>query len=297
MNLSQTCRKFTFKHNMVNDIKCTYKIIQFLSGYNVTIDVMRISLLLFYIIWIIIAFKINEFHKRQMIFVYNLVVVGLFHCITALWPRLWSTCYIPSQSVCVLVQWTILYGSYYSGYAIGGLILFRLACILYHQHVAYIKLGPLLILVILTWLIPFILSLIHLFAFDHDIYYHQFYGSCFINTFNDYESFYFFLAFGNILPILVILIVYFYVYHKLCSITSSNRRKEPLRITIQMILLILFYMCGCIASLFAYYPCFLENSKPTVIHWLRIIKLLHHICPLSFIYFHPIMLKKYKNLF
>jgi hypothetical protein len=272
MNQSNTCRKFSFNYNINNNnnnIKCTFKILQSIGGYNTAIDLMRIVLLLFYLIWIIIAFKIKEFHKRQMIFVYNLVVVGIFHCLTGLWPRLWSTCYTPTQLICVLIQWTILYGCYYSGYAIGGLILYRLACILYLQNITQIKLAPLLMLVSLTWLIPFILSLINLFAFDHNIYYHRFYGSCFLNTFNGYKSFCFFLIFANLLPIIIISVVYFYVYHKLNLLTNSNRRKEPLRITIQMIILILFYIASCIASLLAYYPCFAENSKPIVIHWLR----------------------------
>jgi hypothetical protein len=295
MNQSELCKEFKYYYD-TDTTKCEYRVLQFSRGYDTVIDLFRLIMLLFYIIWIIIAIKIKAFHKRQMIFVHNLVVVCTFSCVTALWPRLWSTCYIPSQTICILVQWTILYGSYNS-YAIGGLILHRLACIIYHQKVINIKFAPLLLYVLLTWLIPALLSVLHILLHNGDIFYHRYYGTCFINTYNRYESFWFFLIFGNIIPITIMVIAYTYAYYKLNLIKISNRRKEPLRVTLQIVVLIAFYIFDCIGSLFGYYPCFVENSRPIIVYWLRIIKLLHHICYLNFTYFHPILMKKYRKFF
>lgn len=273
VNLSSTC-DFVYKNDAI----------------NISVTIIRTTALMLYLIWIIFGIKFKELHKRDMIFLYNLNLSGMLYGFLGSTNLLKKTCWVPTQIQCILTTLHVTFNSYLPGYCLSALFLYRLACVCYVNIRSELKWSRIILLLSITWLIPLILSVIHTFAFGSNFVYSKELATCIVID-KEYKQLIIFIIFGFIVPNLLIISSYTSVYFKL---TKIRKNPEPLRITIQLILMIIFFEIYCITSLIAILQVD-QTYKIIPKKWfniIRVIRWIYYFCPLSLLYTHSVIIKK-----
>lgn len=150
--------------------------------------------------------------------------------------------------------------------------------------------------------IPLLITLSNFFLFDINAYYAAFYQQCVFSTNDNVTQYVINVIAVYTISNLIVLIAYFWVLIKLRlqrKKLNSSRNLTPPRITIQLVIYVITYEIGVIASFIQYTQ--IAFSKPfvsdQVMQWTRILRWAQHFCPIGLVYFHPIMLQKYKCFF
>ena len=73
---------------------------------------------------------------------------------------------------------------------------------------------------------------------------------------------------------------------------------SPPRITIQLVVYIIMFELHCAANLVIFYQTVLMRpfAPDYIIMLMRVFKWFHHFSPLALLYFHPLMLRKFRGL-
>lgn len=283
-------------NNSLNELNNTCKYIYKKDAINLSSTIIRTIILTLYLIWIKFGIKFKEFHKRQMVFLYNLNIAGLFYSFFGLLNLFKRTCWTPTPFQCMVTSLQVTFNSYLPGYCLSALFLYRWACT-YYLQIKLILAWPLVIFyLLLTWLIPLALTIGNLFLFNQKFGYSKELATCLVITpENDLRSIIFFTIFSIIIPNAFIIVAHLAMYFR---INSNRRFKEPCRITIQLLLTILTFEIYSFSSLLVFYQVSMsvEIIPNNYIHITRVIRWLYHFCPLCFLYTHSVMLKKFKNI-
>lgn len=290
-------------NNSANEYSCD--LIGFVSrdSYELIRFVLRIVILILNVIWLIFALRYKEIRCKEMVFTINFAGVGIYHCVTSIINIYVHSCgYQVNTIICSFFALNTTFIACNSGYAIMALFLNRMACVYYTNFKVWYKWKLVLIVLAFVWLFPFSSVTITVLAFDSRIYFNEHFGACLFYSINQAFSITLYAFISIVLPNLLILISYLMVNHKLRklkkSLGNARGRIEPLRITVQLVISILLFEAYLTSNLILS----IEISKPLedlsidVLKILLIVRWLHHICPLGLLYFHPILLEKYKRV-
>lgn len=283
-------------------------VIEFFSPnpWTIVLNVIRVSVAFLYLFWLILVILMKNLQRRGMVYLYNLAFNGLFYASIGLYYSTWSSCDQLSLSICYLSTFFTTYTAYYSGYALAALILHRLLCITHSKWTSNLSNLTIAITIALVWIIPTLCALIEMFAFSKSISYKPKAQVCS----NEYYSFYAIISFfgvsGIFIPSAVIVSAYLtsvFQLRRLAKKTSNRRKIEPPRITIQIVVYIVLYIITCLTNLLASFPLNFPGEIVPLkylglfFNSVRLLKWVHHICPLGLMYFNADLLREYKKLF
>jgi hypothetical protein len=271
--------------------------------FDRTLNVLRIGTFKLYQIWLLFAFCFKEMRNKQMAFLINLNAVGLMYCFSGIIYFFHDNCSIPSVQVCIYMNVIGLFITYYSGYSISALAIHRMLCCYLINIRTQLKCIHITLALLLTWSVPLVLACIHQFAFRSITYYNKIEVLCLYDPQGDISSIIFFSIFSALLRNILILTSYILLLFKLRRIrnklSSSNKKLEPPRVTLQLIIYILAFEFNCTTNIIELYrhTLFSQLISRDSLRWIRLFRWFQHICPLELLYFHPVLLEKYKNCF
>lgn len=287
-------------------VKCIYYLYS-TDPFDIALNVFRILIPSLYILWLLFAFCFKEMRNRQMAFLINLNAVGLMYSSTGIVFFFHDTCSIPTVQVCIAMSAIALFIYYYSGYAISALAMHRMLCCYLINIKTQLKCGAITIALMITWLLPLSLACIHQFGFKSITYYSKKEVLCLYDPQGDVSSIIFLSIFSALVPNILILTSYIMLVLKLrqmsMKLKSSNRTSltslEPPRITIQLIIYIISFEFNCITNIIDVYRYTLVDqiTSREASRWFRIFRWVQHICPLGLLYFHPVLIRKYKSFY
>lgn len=272
--------------------------------YDVILNIFRFSVFFLYIIWVLIAIIVKKFHRKQMVFLINLCAVGIFYCLSGFSTFFREPCVVPDLLECHVSLGIALYCIYYIAFPLSTVALHRMASTYFTDIDTRLKYNHILIVLLVIWLFPLMLTIAHMYAFKSKIFFSHLFHICVYDSFGSIEALIVYTVFCVILPNLIIIISYIFVLLRLYKIKkrvktfSSEFSLEPPRITIQLVIYILTFEISCIANFILIYQTTLVGIlvSDDLLKILRILRWLHHVCPLGLLYFHSELLKIYKNL-
>ena len=253
------------------------------DSLNISLTVVRLSVAIFYIVWILFAIKIKEFHTKNMVYLYNLNAMGIVYCLIGLSSYLYTTCTVFDEATCAYSSFSSIFTSHMTGYGLSALTLFRLACFYKTDLKNKMNTKIIIITLALIWTLPTVFTFIQIFSFEAKSYFVKVLSICFLDSRSDWS--FIFYAFANaILPNFVIIVAYLGTFLKMKRIkrirgNSSNQKPiSPPRITIQLIVYVLLFELNCVSNLLGFYQAFMfrpifPQEYLTVI---RILKWLQH---------------------
>jgi len=235
-----------------------------------------------------------------MVFIYNLNIIGLFNCVVAFLFLLSPTCDVPYVN-CLIQAFVTIYTTILSSYGISSLVLYRLACICYMDIKKRLTMCWIIICLSLVWLLPAFVVALEIFGFGAKIYFVSVLFVCLMDSSKNFIPFYIDIFFNSVLPNFLVLGGYFFSVYKIKRIKESasvQKSLSPPKVTIQLIVYIIFFEMNCVASSIIYYQTILlQRVFPNeFIQSLRLFRWLNHFSPLALLYFHPVMMKKFKSL-
>jgi hypothetical protein len=267
-------------------------------------NVMRIIFLLLYVGFMVFLIKVKNLQNRHMVLLFNMVAVGVFYLIYSVTFIFYSSCYNPSQIVCFFQAIINVFVAYDTGYAISAVALHRLIFAYFIHVVNYLTKRVMLFIIVILWLIPLFLTLIHIFVIEYMSYTGLVspFGICLNKITNPMYHLIFFAIFGFLIPNLLIIGGFATSYHRLkiqAKRTRANKDAQPIRVTIQIVVHVLLYELDLISSmlLFLMAPDGVLENFIQFIPLLLAVKGLNHFNALAMMYFHPIMLETYKKYF
>lgn len=280
-------------------------VVEFFSSNpkKIVLNALRVSIAFLYIFWIILVIRIKKLQKRGMAYLYNLAINGLLYAIVGIYYSTWSSCYHPSRSVCYFSSFLTTYLTFYSGYSIGALILYRLICVTHSRWAYNLSYSAIAITIVLVWIIPILCSFIEMFLLTREVSYKPKAQLCSSVYHSLYGLIIFFSIFGIIVPNAIILSAYYVslTYLKKLRKKISNRRNiEPQRIRVQLVIYIVLYVITCIINLIASIPLNFPgaiipmNHLETFFYSVRLLNWIRHILPLGLMYFNTDLLAKYR---
>lgn len=266
--------------------------------YNIAISTFRILSFLLNFLWLILAISIKEFHKPQMAFLFNLNAIGIFYCFIGVASFFWSTCHHYRLHMCYVYTFNGLFAATLSGYGLSAFAMHRLACYYFLRIETTFTKKLIAFFIISTWILPAVFSLIQLFAFDTNINELRAYNICVIES-KSLNAFIFFAFFNTILPNVLLITACVLLAVKIKKRTKPNSRTpiERPKLTAQLIIYVVMFEVSCIANLIIFYETVLRRHiiSANGLNVMRMLKWLHHFCPLALLFFHPVMMKKYKR--
>lgn len=282
------------------DMKCIATF-YFSDPFSILLTVLRILISILYVGWFIFALIFKDFRNKSLIFLHNLNVIGLYNCVIGVALLFTNTCDVYSQFGCLSQSFNLYYSSILSGYGLAALALHRLLCVSFYDLEKKLSLKILSMIISLIWLIPLAFILILFFSFNSKIYYIKTLSSCLFDASSTIWSFIYLVFILGILPNFAVLTAYIWSHIKLSRLkqrANSNRSMSTPRITIQLVLYIFFYEINCVALLLVYYQTMMLRPliPNEILPILRSLRWFHQFSPLALLYFHPVMLKKYRQL-
>jgi hypothetical protein len=276
------------------------------NPWKIVFNVIRVSVAFLYIFWILLIIRMKKLQKCGMVYLHNLAINGLVYALVGIYYSTWSSCYYPSKAICYFSTFLTTYLVYYSGYAIGALILYRLLCCTHFRWASNLSYLTIFVTIALAWIIPIICSLVEIFVLSRGVSFKPKAHLCSHEFYDFYTLITFFSIFGVFVPNGVIVIAYIatLIYLRRIRIKTCNKGKiEPPRITAQIISYIVLYVVTCATNLIAtiplYFPGVIIPLKylELFFYLVRLLNWIHHILPLGLMYFNADLLQEYKKFF
>ena len=211
------------------------------------------------------------------------------------------TCDVVPYAGCLAQAFASFYTAHISAYGISALVLYRLACITYMDIKKRLNICWIIISISVIWLLPAVVVVVEILGFEAKIYYARIIFVCLMDSSKNFIPFYIDLFFSSVLPNILVLGAYFISIHKIRRIKKTSNAQKPLsppKITIQLILFIIFFEMNCVSTAIIYYQTvLLQRVFPDeLIRIVRLFRWIHHFSPLALLYFHPVMITKFKYL-
>jgi hypothetical protein len=165
---------------------------------------------------------VKEMHNRHSLYLVNLSIIGFIVIIYGLFtfdPQ--SICLIESTGLCIFQGIFAHYCIYLSSYGVLSLAVYRLACVCMTTLNHYLTPKRIIFSIVLVWFIPLIIVTVPKYFLQVPIYYNDKATTCRMNFSEHMGYFIFFLLFGNILPSILIAIIYLIIIYKIK--TSKNK--------------------------------------------------------------------------
>lgn len=268
--------------------------------YDQLLNVLRVTILTLYLIWIVIVLRIKELRKRNMVFLYNLDATGLAYSIYGVSNMFTFICTEPPPHVCFIQVFGNIMIGYMPSYSMSAVALHRVASVYLRNLNRQMTKNTIIVALSLVWLLPITYTLLHIYCFDMRIYYIKEYSQCGMDFTPSIVSIIFYSTVGIFIPNVVIFSAYVLVYVKIKyskAVSNSRQNLQPMRLTLQLIIYIIMYELNNISILIQL--CQVSYFKPIVsvevLQLIRIFKWLHHFSCLGLLYLHPVLLKKYKS--
>ena len=226
------------------------------DAYTVALNVIRILVSFFYVLWLILVFTIKEFRVKQMAFLHNLNLIGILYCITGLSYLFYTNCTELSDFICNIQAFNSMFVTVLSGYGLAALALYRLSCHCTPKLSTILSCTWLTISIGSVWILSIIFSLIQAFAFGKPLRYIKAYKLCLADSSKDIIPYLFFVTVVLILPNIVIIIAYIVSVRKTRQRKGKARIKtqtHSLRITVQLVVYIIAYELNCILTVITFY--------------------------------------------
>lgn len=276
----------------------------FTDPFHVILTVIRFSVGFLYILWIILATRIKEFHSKQMAFLYNLNLTGILYCMVGFSNFFHTNCSSSTKTMCIFIAFYSIYNGLLTGYSISAMALYRLCCVCILNLRKRLRIKHVIISIASIWLLTFIFTLKQFYWFNTTkIYFSQQYFFCLLDSSASFSSFIFFIFISIVVPNIVIFAAYIYSIYRVKQLKLHLKRSvqlSPPRITFQLLIYIILFEISCISDILLFYQAVLLrplfSDEFTALNTLRICKWLHHISPLALLYTHPILLKKYRKI-
>lgn len=300
MNRSNLLNETGYSNCLLDEITST-------EPFKILINVFRFGIMFLYVFWLILALWIKEFQNRRMIYLINISACSIYASVSGIVLIFLTTCTNepPDMATCLFINLNNIFAGYYTGYALSALAVYRMICSYSVRLNKWLQWKFILPTLAFTWLFPFSLAFIQLFAFNSR-YYNDFLHVCSYEVSIHLNSFLFYILFAIVIPNVIILTSYLMVNIKLRNLKKRSgsyvprlRNLEPPRITIQLIIYIIMFEVGCVARLLLQFQrtSFVIQVSKDVSMILQVLKWFPSLCPLGLLYFHPELLKKYKKIF
>lgn len=96
------------------------------SFSNISINIIRFTMTIFYLMWLISLILFKDFRNRKMIYLHNLNLIGLFNCAVGISFLFFTTCTVLDVQTCTAQSYLVFLSSTLSGYGIAALAIYRL---------------------------------------------------------------------------------------------------------------------------------------------------------------------------
>lgn len=290
--------------NFPNNVRlCLIEEIKSTDPFKIVINIFRFGILFLYILWLFITIWVKELRSRQMIFMINISACSVYSSAFGLALIFYITCSSerPTQLSCFMINFSNIFATYYTGYALCALALNRLVCSYGVQIKTWLKWKFILPIVAFTWIFPHLLALIQMFAFN-SIYFNNYLSICSDEVLTNLGSFIFYIIFAILLPNILVIVSYIMFLYKVREAkrksSATSKKLESPRITVQLIIYIAFFEIGSVARLLMQFQrtSLVFKVSGTVSMVLQIARWFHYLSPLGLLYLHPELLEKYKKM-
>lgn len=270
--------------------------------FNLTISSFKILSFLLNIVWLIVTLTIKEFHNIQLTFLYNLNAIGMLHCAIGFGSFFFKTCQTINKTMCYFHSFNELFIATLPGYGISGFVIHRLACYTNIEIKNVFNRCVIISSIALIWSLPALFTLIQLFAFETSVNQFKTYNVCLIDSSKSDYSFYFFAIVNTLLPNFVIISACLLIARKVSHRLKRRKRCRNLiterpKLTLLLLIYVLMFELSCVSNLVLFGQ--IVNKREIVsnelIQVMRILKWLHHFCPIFLLFNHPVLVEKYKK--
>ena len=153
--------------------------------YSITINCIRITVMLLNLTWAITLFIDKNLRRKEMIFLNNLNAIGSLCCINAFYNLIRLSCSVLTDFECNFQSFLVGYLSLTPSYALMSLVFYRLYCITTTFLRNQLKTYKILICLASIWLLPAIISFAPLlFGFQFNSTYNPTFRFC-VPKFNE----------------------------------------------------------------------------------------------------------------
>lgn len=284
-------------NSTLSNSECKFKIL-LTDTYSLIMNSLKIILFVLYLTWIVMAIKVKEFHCKNMAFLFNLNIISLCYAAYSVIFLLIPTCLI-SFTYCIIQYAGGFFFPLTPAYSLCALVVYRLACVTYHDLEKKLTKKAIIFTIGLTWFIPALAAVSTYFIFDLKSEYIESLKVCASHTKE--------VAFGYVVvavigvPSIVVSIVYLIAVIKLKfkkkRINSSQSARIP-RITIMLLIYIVIFHISNAAAIVQFYENTYNSKINETVSWIsRIMKIFQHFCPISLLYSNPIITKHLKSIF
>ena len=299
-NNKMTALNSTLKNGTLGSESCISVI--FAADFtNITLNIIRSTVSLLLIIWIVLLMRIKELRRREMAFLNNLNAISAFFCITSLYYLFYASCYQMSDLQCSIQSFAAGYVTILPNYGLIGLVLYRLYCATAKPTQDTLKLYKIGICLAATWIFPAVLFFLRwFFGSKLKSAYHPVFRACLIEPSHNVASFIFQLSIAFLIPNVSIIWVYVYLLIKSkAKVSPVNRAKKMPRVTVQVVIYIGVFEMYCVFLSVAFYQSSfgVADFPADFLKFIRVFNWFNLFSPLGLFYLHNVMLKKYKKLY
>lgn len=265
---------------------------------------IRFIVLSLYLVWIVISIFVKELRNKHMILLFNLIAVGIFYDSYGITFSFYSSCFKATEQICLVQAIVNLFVAYNNGYAFSALALHRMLIAYVPNINNYLKKRYLFLIILTLWILPVLFTVLHVFVKKYTVFTGLTtpLGLCLNIIVNPNLHLIFFIIFGIFIPNALIIGGFILSYRILklrTSRVSTQRSAQSLRITIQIAIHVILFELDLFSNLFL----FILAPKGIIQHSMKLFQLfflvkgLSHFNSLGMLYFHPVMILKYKQFF
>lgn len=274
---------------------CIYSI-YLTDPYNLTLNILRITVFVLFILWAMIAIFVKKFRNRKMLFLYNLNLTSFLRAVNGMTNFFISSCDVLSSDFCLFQMLSNFFLTYLLAFSLCLFTLQRLACYYFNSVNIILTWKIISFSIALVWLLSAIFTVLHVYSFDVYIYYSSVIAQCTANATKNLSTMIVMSIFGLIIPNIIVITAYLMVVIRAKRLKKSLNSFESPRTTIQLIIYIILFEVGTISNLIIVLQAlYSEINVGYLIQWARILRWLQCYCPLGLSFFHPALLKIYSS--
>lgn len=283
---------------LVNKTNCTLLLFSNDAG-DILLNILRFTFFFIYLGWHYFAIKYKEFHKSSIAHLYNVAICSFIKASYGVHLTFLPKCFVPTDSYCYFQMFSSLFIMYISGYSISMLALFRLIIVYKATLSVSMQRKIVIITVFISWLLPIFFLLLCFIIFEPQSAYVQTYNLCMakIKFLTSAILLTIFCVF--LLPNLTLIFAYVITLFKIRSLkrkANSNEIAKAPRITLQLVIYIITFQITQVCYIFDMISVTKKIDFVILVQISKVLKWFQNYCSIGLLYFHPVMIQKYKIL-
>ena len=283
-------------------ISCFHRVFEG-SVPSIIINAFRAIAFFSYLILFINLFMIKEIRSKQMMCILNLNLISVVFFIYQFVLYYQANCMMLDDIQCIIQAFLNYYNSILSSYGLCALTIYRLLCYTVLNLKKKLTLKVVIYSMAAVWILPFIFTIIQMFAFETSFTMAQDFNTCFTNMSQTYSALIFYVFYSMILPNAIIVTTFIIVLKKQTALThslnsqlpnNSNRRLRQSKLfNTQLTIYILLFELSVVLHIVIYvhigFKSFLSENMILISKFLLELR---QFCPLALLISHKAVLQK-----